>query len=56
MVEEVGKCESCCEFIPHVTVVEDGFEICGYGCMLGGSYLSEEIFFNGCKELIGVKK
>lgn len=56
MVEEVGKCESCCEFIPHVTVVEDGFEICGYGCMLGGSYLSEEIFFNGCKGLIGVKK
>ena len=59
MNDEYGKCEGCVEFIPHVTVVEDGFEIWGYGCMLGGSYLSEELFFNGCKglsQVLGDKK
>ena len=53
MIKEVGKCEMCINFIPNVTVVDDsGFEIFGYGCMLGGSCLSEETFFKGCKELV----
>ena len=48
-----GKCETCINFIPHVTVIEKGSEIWGYGCMLGGSYISEKVFFEGCKSFKG---
>ena len=45
------KCESCRYFIPNVTIIDEyGFTIYGYGCTLGGSYLSRFRFFNGCKD------
>lgn len=46
----MAKCESCRFFISTVTVVENGISILGYGCSLGGSYLSRFRFFNGCKD------
>ena len=41
-------CDSCDFFISHVTVIDGGFEIWGYGCELGGSYLDNRTFSSGC--------
>jgi len=43
-------CKECKHFIPHVTEIDEyGFEIYGYGCMLGGNHLSKQQFFNPCE-------
>ena len=50
LLDAERTCKSCEFFIPHITVIDSGIEIWGYGCELGGSFLNPFMFFNCCNE------